>query len=113
MIREVLDVQPIGRDRFDAPVPYHDYRPNLFGGQVAGQALRATALTVPADRPPHSLHSYFVRSGRLDTPLVMQVERIRDGRSFTVRGVEAWQADEVILDMIVSFQAPEQGDRYA
>ena len=58
-------------------------------------------------RPPHSLHSYFVRSGRLDVPLTMQVERIRDGRSYTVRGVEALQEGEVILDLIASFQVPE------
>jgi acyl-CoA thioesterase-2 len=59
------------------------------------------------------LHSYFVRSGRLDVPLTMQVERIRDGRSYTVRGVEAIQEGEVILDLIASFQVPEPGDRYA
>ncbi len=113
MIRELLDLEPLADDRFDAPVPSYDYRPNLFGGQVAGQALRAAALTVAADRPPHSLHAYFVRSGRLDVPLSMQVERIRDGRSFTVRGVEAWQQDEVILDMIASFHVPENGPRYS
>jgi acyl-CoA thioesterase II len=113
MIRELLELQPLGNDRFAAHVPTYDYRPNLFGGQVAGQALRAAALTVPADRPPHSLHSYFVRSGRLDVPLAMQVERVRDGRSFTVRGVEAWQQDEVILDMVASFHVGEDGGRYA
>jgi len=113
MIRELLELSPLGDDRFDALVPTYDYRPNLFGGQVAGQALRAAALTVPADRLPHSLHSYFVRPGRLDVPLAMQVERVRDGRSFTVRGVEAWQQDEVILDMVASFHVPEDGDRYA
>ncbi len=113
MIRELLDLEPLSNDRFDAPVPSYDYRPNLFGGQVAGQALRAAALTVAPDRPPHSLHAYFVRSGRLDVPLSMQVERIRDGRSFTVRGVEALQQDEVILDMIASFQVAERGERYS
>jgi acyl-CoA thioesterase-2 len=113
MIRELLELEPMGADRFDAAVPTYEYRPVLFGGQVAGQALRAAALTVPADRPPHSLHSYFVRPGRLDAPLAMQVERVRDGRSFTVRGVEAVQADEVILDMVASFHTPEDGDRDA
>ena len=113
MIRELLDLEPLGDDRFDAFVPEYHYRPNLFGGQVAGQALRAAALTVQPGRPPHSLHSYFVRSGRLDVPLTMQVERIRDGRSYTVRGVEAIQEGEVILDLIASFQVPEPGDRYS
>jgi acyl-CoA thioesterase-2 len=113
MVRKLFQLEALGDDRFDAPVPTYDYRPNLFGGQVAGQALRAAALTVPADRPPHSLHAYFVRSGRLDVALEMQVERIRDGGSFTVRGVEAWQQGEVILDMIASFHAPEAGDQYS
>ena len=113
MIRELLDLEPLGDDRFDAFVPEYNYRPNLFGGQVAGQALRAAALTVQPGCPPHSLHSYFVRSGRLDVPLTMQVERIRDGRSYTVRGVEAMQDGEVILDLIASFQVPEPGDRYS
>jgi acyl-CoA thioesterase-2 len=113
MIRELLDLEPAGDDRFAAIVPTYDYRPVLFGGQVAGQALRAAALTVASDRPPHSLHCYFVRPGRLDEPLFMHVERVRDGRSFSVRGVEAWQSGEVILDMVASFHAPEDGERYA
>jgi acyl-CoA thioesterase-2 len=112
MIRELLDLEPLGDDRFDAPVPAYDYRPNLFGGQVAGQALRAATLTVGSDRPPHSLHAYFVRPGRLDVPLAMQVERVRDGRSFTVRGVEAWQEGEVVLDLVASFHGAEHGARY-
>ncbi len=111
MIRDILELTPEGSDRFDALVPDYDYRPNLFGGQVAGQALRAAALTVPADRAPHSLHCYFVRSGRLDVPLTMEVERVRDGRSFTVRGVEAMQEGEVILDMVASFHVDEEGAR--
>ncbi|HEY7107614.1 MAG TPA: acyl-CoA thioesterase domain-containing protein [Acidimicrobiia bacterium] len=111
MIRDLLDLRPLGGDRFDALVPHYDYRPNLFGGQVAGQALRAAATTVAADRAPHSFHSYFVRSGRLDVPLVMQVERVRDGRSFSVRGVEALQEGEVVLDMVASFHVTEAGPR--
>jgi acyl-CoA thioesterase-2 len=70
MIRELLDLEPLSADRFDAPVPSCDYRPDLFGGQVAGQALRASALTVASDRLPHSLYASFVRSGRLDMPLL-------------------------------------------
>src|SRR5262245_30247817 len=111
MIRDLLDLSPLGDDRFDAFVPKYDYRPNLFGGQVAGQALRAATLTVAADRAPHSFHCYFVRSGRQDVPLTMDVERVRDGRSFTVRGVEAMQEGEVILDMVASFHLAEDGPR--
>jgi acyl-CoA thioesterase-2 len=111
VIRDLLDLRPLGDDRFDALVPQYDYRPNLFGGQVAGQALRAAATTVAPDRAPHSFHSYFVRSGRLDVPLVMQVERVRDGRSFSVRGVEALQEGDVVLDMVASFHRSEDGPR--
>lgn len=62
MIRELLDLEPLGDDRFDAPVPSYDYRPNLFSGQVAGQALRAAALTVASNRPPHSRSAATVAS---------------------------------------------------
>src|SRR5262245_2136515 len=111
MIRDVLDLRSLGDDRFDAMVPDYDYRSNLFGGQVAGQALRAATLTVSEDRAPHSFHCYFVRSGRQDVPLTMAAERVRDGRSFTVRGDEAVQEGEVILDLVASFHAQEHGPR--
>jgi acyl-CoA thioesterase-2 len=125
LIRDLLDLEPVGRSGtepvrrsgtepvFAAPVPHYDKdRPSLYGGQVAAQALRAAALTVADDRPPHSLHCYFVRSGRLDVPLALEVERIRDGRSYTSRAVEAVQGDEVILGLMASFQRAEEGRRF-
>ena len=60
---ELLDLVPTGADRWSAPTPAEG-RPTLFGGQVAAQALRAASFTVPSDRPPHSLHAYFIRPGR-------------------------------------------------
>jgi acyl-CoA thioesterase-2 len=79
--------------------------PALFGGQVAAQAFMAAARTVPAERRPHSLHGYFLRPGRYDRPVILQVARDRDGRSFSARHVVAVQRNEVILSMSVSFHA--------
>ena len=63
----------------------------LFGGQVAAQALIAAARTAPPGRTPHSLHGYFLRPGRPDRPVILQVDRDRDGRSFSARHVVAVQ----------------------
>jgi acyl-CoA thioesterase-2 len=81
----------------------------VFGGQVLGQALSAAAQTVPAERPVHSLHSYFLRPGDVGRPIVYDVDRIRDGGSFTTRRVVAIQGGEAIFNLSVSFQAIEPG----
>lgn len=86
---------------------------SVFGGQVVGQALVAATRTVPADRPPHSLHAYFLRPGDMAAPIVYKVDHTRDGRSFNTRGVEAIQHGEVILSMIASFHLPEAGFEHA
>jgi acyl-CoA thioesterase-2 len=78
-------------------------RPTLYGGQVAAQALMAAGLTVPDERLPHSLHGYFLRPGRTERPVVLQVDRDRDGRSFSARHVTAVQDGEVIFSMLASF----------
>lgn len=83
--------------------------PRLFGGQVAAQALRAATLTVGGDRLVHSLHSYFIRPGRPGVPLNLEVERIRDGRSFSTRRVTARQGDEAIFVLDASFHVAEDG----
>lgn len=85
------------------------YRPSLFGGQVAAQALRAAAYTVPEGRLPHSLHGYFLRPGRADRQVILRVARDRDGRSFSARHVVAVQRGEVIFSMSASFQEPKPG----
>ena len=80
----------------------------VFGGQVIGQALVAASRTVEG-RLPHSLHAYFLRPGDMAHPIVYEVDRVRDGKRFTARRVQAIQGGEVILRMICSFQVPEQG----
>ena len=81
----------------------------VFGGQVLGQALSAAARTVPADRPVHSLHGYFLRQGDARRPIVYEVDRIRDGQSFTTRRVNAVQGGHAIFTMSASFQVDEPG----
>ena len=85
----------------------------MFGGQVAGQALVAAGRTVPADRPVHSLHAYFIRPGDPAVPLVYTVDRVRDGRSFTTRRVTAIQHGKVIFTLSASFHHPEPGLEHA
>ena len=81
----------------------------VFGGQVAAQALVAAGRTVPADRPVHSLHAYFLRPGDPSIPIVYEVDRIRDGRSFTTRRVVAVQHGKAIFHLSASFQLVEEG----
>lgn len=82
--------------------------PRVFGGQVIGQALIAATRTVE-DRPCHSLHGYFLRPGDPSVPIIYDVDRIRDGRSFTTRRVVAIQRGEAIFAMSASFQVAEAG----
>ncbi|WP_243337313.1 acyl-CoA thioesterase II [Anaeromyxobacter soli] len=86
--------------------------PRVFGGQVISQALVAAERTVDG-RPPHSLHAYFLLPGDVTAPIVYQVDRIRDGRSFSARRVQAIQHGRPILSMIASFQKPEPGLEHA
>ena len=81
----------------------------VFGGQVLGQGLSAAAQTMPADRQVHSLHAYFLRPGDVKRPIVYDVDRIRDGHSFTTRRVVAIQGGRPILNMSCSFQIDEAG----
>jgi acyl-CoA thioesterase II len=81
----------------------------VFGGQVAGQALVAAGRTVPSERKVHSLHAYFIRPGDPSIPIVYEVDRIRDGRSFTTRRVVAVQRGKAIFSLSASFHLPEAG----
>ncbi|MET9878731.1 acyl-CoA thioesterase II [Actinacidiphila glaucinigra] len=89
-----------------------------FGGQVAAQSLIAAGSTLPAAEPPapdllvHSLHGYFIRPGRTDRPIVYEVDRTRDGRSFATRRVVAIQDGEAIFSLSASFHRPEDGDEH-
>ncbi len=81
----------------------------VFGGQVLAQSLNAAMRTVPEDRHVHSLHAYFLLRGDLELPIIFQVDRIRDGGSFTTRRVLAIQKGEVIFLMSASFQLQQEG----
>ncbi len=81
----------------------------VFGGQVLGQALSAAAQTAPEGRQPHSLHAYFLRPGDVNQPIIYDVDRIRDGTSFTTRRVVAIQNGHAILNLAASFQIEESG----
>lgn len=104
---ERLDLERIDRDLFRGLSP-DDGRPRVFGGQVAAQALVAAVRTVEARRV-HSLHAYFLRPGDPKTPILYEVERIRDGKSFATRRVVAIQEGEAIFSMSASFQRDEDG----
>ena len=106
---DLLDLEQIEVDIFRGRSPEGERRQRVFGGQVAGQALVAAGRTVPADRPVHSLHAYFIRPGDPAVPLVYLVERVRDGRSFTTRRVSCVQHGKTIFTLSASFQRDEPG----
>ena len=84
----------------------------IFGGQVLGQALSAAVQTVEPERHVHSLHAYFLRRGMADTPVVYNVDRIRDGKSFTTRRVVAIQNGRPIFNLAASFHIAEDSPRH-
>src|SRR3546814_553836 len=81
----------------------------VFGGQVLGQSLSAAQQTVDDDRVVHSLHAYFLRAGDVNHPIIYDVDRARDGHSFSVRRVTAIQHGQPILVVAISFHHPEPG----
>jgi acyl-CoA thioesterase II len=103
----LLDLEQLEVNLFRG-LSWKDDRPRVFGGQVAGQALVAAGRTVE-DRPVHSLHAYFLRPGDPSIPIVYDVDRIRDGKSFTTRRVVAIQHGEAIFNLQASFHADETG----
>ena len=109
---DLLDLEQIEVNIFRGRSP-DDHRQRVFGGQVAGQALVAAGRTVPADRPVHSLHAYFIRPGDPTVPLVYTVDRTRDGRSFTTRRVSAIQHGKTIFTLSASFHHVEPGPEHA
>ncbi|MFC4036502.1 acyl-CoA thioesterase II [Streptomyces polygonati] len=105
---DLLDLERIEQDIFRG-VSRSAVVPRVFGGQVAAQALVAAGRTVPEERGAHSLHAYFLRPGDPGAPIVYQVDRIRDGRSFTTRRVVAVQHGQPIFHLSASFQIHEDG----
>ncbi|AZI59453.1 acyl-CoA thioesterase II [Nakamurella antarctica] len=105
----LLDLEKIEENIFRGHSPRGGTRARVFGGQVASQALVAAGRTVPADRRVHSLHAYFMRAGDTASPILYEVERTRDGRSFSTRRVVAIQHGQPIFAMSASFQVDEGG----
>ena len=104
----LLDLEVIEVNLFRGRSP-DENRQRVFGGQVAGQALVAATRTVDADRFVHSLHAYFLRPGDPTTPILYEVDRIRDGRSFSTRRVVAIQHGRAIFNLQASFHVHEAG----
>mgnify|MGYP003385012665 FL=1 len=106
-LTSILDLEPLERNLFRGRSPNIGWQ-RVFGGQVIGQALYAACKTVEG-REPHSLHAYFLLAGDPTIPILYEVDRLRDGRSFTTRRVLAIQKGEAIFAMSASFQTPEEG----
>src|SRR5271166_5389913 len=104
-----LDLEQLEHNLFRGRSPQNGWQ-RVFGGQVVGQALVAADRTVEAeDRLTHSLHAYFLLPGDPKVPIIYEVDRIRDGGSFTTRRVVAIQHGQAIFSMGVSFHKPEPG----
>jgi len=104
----ILDLEPVEHNLFRGKSPEDGWQ-RVFGGQVLGQALVAATRTVEPDRKAHSLHAYFLRPGEPGIPIIYEVDRIRDGRSFVTRRVVAIQHGHAIFSTSVSFQVEEPG----
>jgi len=107
---DILNLETLEVNLFRGRSPQSRWQ-RVFGGQVIGQALVATCRTVEdvATRPPHSLHAYFLIGGDPKVPIIYEVDRIRDGKSFTTRRVVAIQHGHAIFSMSVSFHVAEEG----
>ncbi len=105
---DLLRVEPLEVDLFRGTGQGGETSTRIFGGQVIGQALAAAYQTV-SDRLCHSLHAYFIRPGDPEIPVIYQVDRARDGGSFTTRRVVAIQHGRQILNMSASFHVDEDG----
>jgi acyl-CoA thioesterase-2 len=103
----ILDIEPIEVDIFRGQSPATQWQ-RVFGGQVIGQALVAACRTVEG-RLPHSLHCYFILPGDPKIPIIYQVERLRDGKSYSTRRVTAIQHGAAIFSIMVSFHVDEPG----
>src|SRR6201999_3148055 len=104
---DVLNIEQLEVNLFRGRSPQDRWQ-GVFGGQVIGQALGAATRTVDG-RTPHSLHAYFLIGGDPRVPIIYEVDRIRDGKSFTTRRVVAIQHGRAIFSMSVSFHLHEEG----
>jgi acyl-CoA thioesterase-2 len=107
-LSRMFELEPHGPDTFVGIGPRYPWG-GLFGGQIVAQALRAAAATVDSAQQVHSLRAYFIRRGDHTEPIRFEVDRIRNGRSFSTRRVVARQAIGAILNLEASFHAQEDG----
>jgi acyl-CoA thioesterase II len=107
---QLLELEPLELNLFRGVSPDEE-RQRVFGGQVAGQALVAAGRTVERGRV-HSLHAYFLRPGDPNVPIIYDVDRIRDGNSFTTRRVVAIQHGRAIFNLAASFHIDEPGPEH-
>ncbi|XP_074328527.1 acyl-CoA hydrolase 2-like [Apium graveolens] len=108
-VEKILHLEPVEVNLFTGiTVPDTPSFGKVFGGQFIGQALAAASKTVDCLKIVHSLHAYFILIGDLDIPIVYQVDRVRDGKSFATRRVEAIQKGRVVFSLLASFQKDEQ-----
>ena len=105
---EILDLERLEENLFRGVSPQDGWQ-RVYGGQVLGQALVAAVRTVPEERVAHSLHAYFLLPGDPAVPIIYEVERLRDGGSFTTRRVKGIQHGKAMFSMSVSFQKAEPG----
>lgn len=104
----ILNLEPLEQNLFRGRSPQVGWQ-RVFGGQVIGQALVAASRTVEEGKTAHSLHGYFMRPGDPSVPIIYEVDRIRDGKSFTTRRVVAIQHGKAIFSMSASYQLQEDG----
>mgnify|MGYP001074703823 CR=1 FL=1 len=105
---DILDLEQLEHNLYRGRSPKLDWQ-RVFGGQTIAQALVAAQRTVEPERHVHSLHGYFMRPGDTKVPIVYEVDRIRDGGSFTTRRVVAIQHGQAIFSLEASFQQDEVG----
>ena len=109
-IKEILSIitlKKLDENKFEGK-NYKTIWGRVFGGQVLGQSLHAAYQTVPDDRIAHSMHGYFILPGDINIPIVYEVDKIRNGGSFTTRRVVAFQNNKAIFNMSASFQKKEK-----
>ncbi len=107
-LQKLLELEKIEHNLFRG-ISRYSPAPQVYGGQVLGQALMAACQCVDEDLHAHSIHCYFLRGGDMDHPIIYEVERTRDGKAFSSRRVIAIQHGRQIFNMSVSFQKNEQG----
>ncbi len=113
VLEEIVDLINVERIEENLYRGQNHKTEHVFGGQVLAQAIAAAMRTIDPEHTPHSIHAYFLRAGDWKLPILYEVDRIRNGRSFTTRRVSAIQHGKVIFDMALSGQKREPGMTHA